>query len=126
MGELEEINKITEAFIGTAIEVHDALGPGLLESAYQACLSSELLKRGHKVEQQRPLAIRYKNVRLDCGYRLDLVIDEKVIVEIKSVDSLAPIHEGATLVLFAAFRLKSWFIDQFQRQDAQTWHLSST
>jgi GxxExxY protein len=94
MGELDGINTITEAIIGAAIEVHKALGPGLLESAYQACLSYELLERGHKVEQQKSLAIRYKNVRLDCGYRLDLVVDEKVIVEIKSVETLAPIHEA--------------------------------
>jgi GxxExxY protein len=97
MGELDGINTITEAIIGAAIEVHKALGPGLLESAYQACLSYELLERGHKVEQQKSLAIRYKNVRLDCGYRLDLVVDEKVIVEIKSVETLAPIHEAQLL-----------------------------
>jgi GxxExxY protein len=94
MGELDELNKITEAIIGAAIDVHRALGPGLLESAYQACLAYELIERGRKVEQQKALPIVYKNIHLDAGYRLDLLIDDKVIVEIKSVDSIAPIHEA--------------------------------
>ncbi len=97
MGELDELNKITEAIIGAAIEVHRAPGPGLLESAYQTCLVYELVERGHKVEQQKPLPIFYKGNKLDGGYRLDLVVDEKVIVEIKSIDSLASIHEAQLL-----------------------------
>ncbi|MFA5874546.1 MAG: GxxExxY protein [Anaerolineales bacterium] len=97
MGELDELNKITEAIIGAAIDVHRALGPGLLESAYQACLAYELIERGRKVEQQKPLPIVYKSVHLDAGYRLDLLIEDKVIVEIKSVDSIAPIHEAQLL-----------------------------
>jgi GxxExxY protein len=97
MGELDELNKITEAIIGAAIDVHRALGPGLLESAYQACLAYELIERGRKVEQQKPLPIVYKSVQLDAGYRLDLLIDDKVIVEIKSIDSIAPIHEAQLL-----------------------------
>lgn len=97
MGELDELNKITEAIIGAAIDVHRALGPGLLESAYQACLAYELIERGRKVEQQKPLPIVYKSVHLDAGYRLDLLIEDKVIVEIKSVDSIAPIREAQLL-----------------------------
>jgi len=97
MGELDELNKITETIIGAAIDVHRALGPGLLESAYQACLAYELIERGRKVEQQKPLPIVYKSVHLDAGYRLDLLIEDKVIVEIKSVDSIAPIHEAQLL-----------------------------
>ena len=97
MGELEELNKITEAVIGAAIDVHRTLGPGLLESAYQACLAFELVERGHEIEQQKPLPILYKGNQIDGGYRLDLVVDEKVIVEIKSVDSLASIHEAQLL-----------------------------
>ncbi|MDP2994064.1 MAG: GxxExxY protein [Anaerolineales bacterium] len=97
MGELDELNKITEAIIGATIDVHRALGPGLLESAYQACLAYELIERGRKVEQQKPLPIVYKSVHLDAGYRLDLLIEDKVIVEIKSVDSIAPIHEAQLL-----------------------------
>lgn len=97
MGEKEELDKITEAIIGAAIDVHRALGPGLLESAYQACTAFELVQRGYKVEQQKSLPVIYKEVRLNCGYRLDLLVNEKVIVEIKSVDSLASLHEAQLL-----------------------------
>jgi len=93
----EEPNKITEAIIGAAIEVHRALGPGLLESAYQACLAYLLTEYGHKVEQQKSLPIYFKGVHLDAGYRLDLLVDDAVIVEIKAVDQLAPIHEAQLL-----------------------------
>jgi GxxExxY protein len=91
---LDELNKITEAIIGAAIEIHRTLGPGLLESAYQTCLAFELIERGYKVEQQKPLPLIYKNVHLDCGYRLDLLVNEAVVVEIKAVEQLAPIHEA--------------------------------
>jgi len=94
---LEEINKITEAVVGAAIEVHRTLGPGLLESAYVACLVYELMQRGFKVMQQVPLPLVYKNVKLDCGYRLDLLVNDAVIVEVKSVESLQPIHEAQLL-----------------------------
>ncbi len=97
MKELEELNKITESIIGAAIDVHREIGTGLLESSYQACMSYELIERGHKVEQQKPLPIHYKKVQLDCGYRLDFEVDDRVIVEIKSVDCLAPIHEAQLL-----------------------------
>jgi GxxExxY protein len=94
---LEEINKITEAVVGAAIEVHRTLGPGLLESAYVACLVYELMQRGFKVMQQVSLPLVYKNVKLDCGYRLDLLVNDAVIVEVKSVESLQPIHEAQLL-----------------------------
>lgn len=91
---MEGINRITEAVIGAAIDVHKALGPGLLESAYLVCLSCELRQRGLKVLQELPLPLVYKEVRLDCGYRMDLVVEDAVIIEIKSVEDLAPIHEA--------------------------------
>ena len=94
---IEELNKITEAIIGAAIEVHRALGPGLLESAYVTCLVYELRQRGFKVLEQVPLPLVYKEVKLDCGYRLDLLVNDAVIVEVKSVESLAPIHEAQLL-----------------------------
>jgi GxxExxY protein len=94
---MEELNKITEAIIGAAIEVHRNLGPGLLESAYRECLRYELLQRGYVVLQEVPLPLIYKGVKLDCGYCLDLLVNDAVIVEIKSVDSLAPIHEAQLL-----------------------------
>ena len=92
MDERERLNAITETVIGAAIEVHKALGPGLLESAYEACLAYELVQRGLKVEQQKPLPVIYREVRLDCAYRLDLLVEGAVIVELKAVDRLAPVH----------------------------------
>ncbi len=97
MTEAKELNQLTDSVIGAAIEVHRALGPGLLESAYQMCLVFELSQRGLKVEQQKPLPVVYHTVKLDCGYRLDLVVQDAVIVEIKSVDRLMPIHEAQLL-----------------------------
>ena len=93
----DEYRSLTRKIIGAAIDVHRALGPGLLESAYEACLAYELRLRELKVEQQKPLPIFYKDVMLDCGYRLDLVVEDQVIVEIKSVGELAPIHEAQLL-----------------------------
>jgi GxxExxY protein len=97
MSEREELNRITEAIIGSAIRVHKALGPGLLESAYEACTAYELMDKGLRIEQQKPLPLVYKQVRLDCSYRLDLFVEEKVVVEIKAVDQLLPIHKAQLL-----------------------------
>jgi GxxExxY protein len=85
---------LTSKIIGAAIEVHRALGPGLLESAYEACLIYELQLRGLKVECQKSMPVFYKDVMLDCGYRLDIVVEDKVIVEIKSISEITPIHEA--------------------------------
>jgi GxxExxY protein len=95
--ERERLNGITEAIIGGAIQVHRVLGPGLLESAYEACLAFELKKRGLRVEQQKPLPLVYDQVKLDCGYRIDLLVEGAVVVEVKSVDALAPIHEAQVI-----------------------------
>jgi GxxExxY protein len=97
MTKKERLNWITESIIGAAIEVHRDLGPGLLESAYETCLAFELVERGLKVEQQKPLPVVYREVKLDCGYRLDLLVEEAVIVEVKAVDRLAPIHQAQLL-----------------------------
>ena len=91
------LNVVTEKIIGSAINVHRELGPGLLESAYEACLSHDLAKAGLKVEQQKPLPVIYRDVKLDCGYRLDLMIENEVIVEIKSVEKLIPVHSAQLL-----------------------------
>ena len=90
----DRLDCITRKIIGAAIEVHRALGPGLLESAYETCLAYELNQRGLAFRQQVPLPLHYENVRLDCGYRLDLVVEDEVIVEIKTVEELAPIHQA--------------------------------
>jgi len=91
------INQITEGIIGAAIEVHRTLGPGLLESAYEECLCRELTLREIPFERQRALALEYKGLSLDCGYRLDLLVADSVVVEIKAVESLLPIHEAQAL-----------------------------
>ena len=88
---------IANEIIGGAIEVHRELGPGLLESAYQACLAHELLERGLIVERQVPVPVFFKGIRLDCGYRLDLLVNSDVIVEVKSVERLLPIHDAQVL-----------------------------
>ena len=97
MDEKDRLDSITRRIIGGAIEVHRRLGPGLLESAYETCLAFELRQMNLKVEQQRPLPIIYREVKLDCGYRLDLVVEDCVIVEIKAIEHLAPIHNAQLL-----------------------------
>ncbi len=92
-----EENDLTEKIIGCAIKVHKALGPGLLESAYQACLYYELVKSDLFVEKEKPLPLVYEEVRLDCGYRMDLLVERKIIVEVKSVDALTDIHLAQVL-----------------------------
>jgi GxxExxY protein len=92
-----EKDSLTGAIIGTSIEVHRGLGPGLLESAYEACLIYELRLRKLQVEHQKSLPVYYKDVILDCGYRLDLVIDNQVVIEIKSVSTLTSLHEAQLL-----------------------------
>lgn len=87
-----EENKITEIIIGCAIKVHKALGPGLLESAYKECLFYELNKTALFTEKEKPLPLVYEEVKLDCGYRIDLMSEKKVIVEVKSVEALNDIH----------------------------------
>ena len=92
-----EEDRLTKEIIGAAIEVHKNLGPGRLESAYETCLHYELSHRNLKVERQKALPIVYKNVKLDCGYRLDLLVEDQVIVEIKSVNALDTVHEAQML-----------------------------
>ncbi len=88
---------LTEQVIGAAIEVHRALGPGLLESAYEECLCHEFHMRGISFERQRPLPVEYKGAKLDCGYRLDLTVENKVILEIKCIEHILPVHEAQLL-----------------------------
>jgi GxxExxY protein len=86
--------ELTEAIIGAAIEVHRTLGPGLLESAYEQCLCHELSLQSIEVRRQVELPVRYKAVQLDCGYRIDVLVDERVVVELKAVERVLPIHEA--------------------------------
>jgi GxxExxY protein len=89
--------ELTESVIGAAIEVHRSLGPGLLESAYEACLCHELHLRDISFERQRSLPVEYKGVKLDCGCRLDLIVENRLILEIKCVEHVLPVHEAQLL-----------------------------
>ena len=91
------LNKLTEQIVGAAIQVHRALGPGLLESAYEACLYHELVARGLKVERQKPLPLVYADIALDCVYRMDMVVEHAVVVEVKSVTKIDRVHEAQML-----------------------------
>ena len=100
-------NEITEQIIGAAIEVHRVLGPGLLESAYEECLCHELKLRGLSFERQRPLPVEYKGIKLECGYRLDLLVENAIVVEIKAVSTIESIHETQ---LLTHLRISGWRI----------------
>lgn len=94
---MEELNKISGEIIGAAIEVHKALGPGLLESAYQECLFFELASKGFQVVKEQPMPIVYKEVKLDHGYRMDLLVENKIVIEIKTVDAFSDVHFAQVL-----------------------------
>ena len=100
------INDVTAVVIDSAMEVHTALGPGLLESAYESCLKYELVSRSVKVSSQLELTIAYKNNHIDSGYRIDLLVDDQVIVELKAVDRILPIHEAQLLSYLKMSNLK--------------------
>ena len=90
-------NEISEKIIGCAIQVHRELGPGLLESSYEECLYFELIQAGLLVEKQKPLPLVYKEVKLDCGYRLDLMVENKVVIEVKAVEAVNDVHMAQIL-----------------------------
>ena len=90
-------NEISQIIIGAAIKVHTALGPGLLENAYQESLFYVLQKEGLKVEKEKPMPLVFENVKLDCGYRIDLLVENKVVIELKSVEALNDVHLAQTL-----------------------------
>ena len=104
---MNNLNELTEAIIGAAMEVHRTLGPGLLESTYEMCLCRELAIRGIRFERQVPIPVEYKGVKLDCGYRADIVIDGTILLEIKAIDSLLPIHDAQ---LLSYLKLAGWKI----------------
>lgn len=108
------INRVTEAIIGGAIEVHRTLGPGLLESAYQECLARELTLRHIPFEREKPLLLEYKGAKLECGYRLDFLVADMVVVEIKASDSLLPIHQAQLLTYMKLGGWKVGLLINFQ------------
>ena len=106
-------NEISNKIIQSAIEVHRHLGPGLLESAYEEWLCYELSRMGLSFKRQQSLPVEYKGIKLDCGYRLDLVVEEKVIVEVKSVEKLLPIHQAQLLTYLRLSELKLGLLINF-------------
>lgn len=111
--EQEFLDRITEKIIGCAIEVHKGLGPGLLESAYEECLCYELEQRGLKFERQVSLPVVYKDVKLDCGYRMDIVIENSIIVEVKAVENLIPVHDAQLLSYLKLYNKKVGLLMNF-------------
>lgn len=105
MGTKEEIDSLSNKIIGAAIEVHRLLGPGLLESAYEECLSRELELRGIKVQRQVILPIEYKGIKIESAYRLDLLVEDRIIIELKSVAAIEPIHESQLLTYLKLTKL---------------------
>lgn len=108
-----ELNGLTKRIIGAAIEVHRVLGPGLLESAYEECLARELLLQGLSFKRQQPLPVTFKDLHLDCTYRLDFVVEERVILELKAVEKILPVHEAQLLTYLRLSGLKLGLILNF-------------
>jgi GxxExxY protein len=113
---VKHVNELTELVIGCAIEVHRTLGPGLLESAYEICFCRELSLRGIPFERQVAIPVEYKGVQLDCGCRTDLIFAGKILVEIKPVDQLAPIHEAQLLSYLKLTGLKVGLLINFNER----------
>ncbi len=102
--ETQRENQLTEKIIGCAIEVHKALGPGLLESAYEECFCYELNQQGLSFNRQVPLLVVYKGIKLDCGYRIDVLVNDIIVVELKTVEKLLPIHDAQLLTYLKLYK----------------------
>ena len=109
----KELDRLAEQIIGAAIEVHKQLGPGLLESAYEQCLAYELEQRGFHVERQKMLPIIYKGLRVDRGYRIDLLVEDQIVLELKTVDAISAVHEAQLLSYLKFARKPLGFILNF-------------
>lgn len=114
------LKELSEGILGCAIEVHKRLGPGLLESAYETCLAYELEHAGFRIDRQKPMPLHYRELALDCGYRLDLLVNDSVIIEIKAVDTLLPIHDAQLIDIHEACQLQAGIINQLQRKITET------
>ena len=108
-----EFSELSNKVIGCAIEVHKSLGPGLLESAYQQCLCHELKLNQINFQQEKPLPVNYKGCQLDCGYRIDILIENEIILELKSIERLQPIHEAQILSYMKLANIKQGFLINF-------------
>ena len=105
-GEKERLDRLSNTIIGAALVVHRELGPGLLESAYEMCLCFELTDRGLKIERQKPLPLIYRGHRLDCGYRVDLLVENSLVIEVKAIEALERVHSAQLLSYLRQLRLK--------------------
>jgi len=114
---MKKLNDISYKIIGCAYTIHSELGPGLLESTYETCLEYELLEKGFKVERQKPLPVIYKDIKLNAGYRIDLLIEDKIIIEIKSCEAIAPIHEAQLLTYLKLADKKLGLLINFNIKD---------
>ena len=114
---MEALNLISHNIIGAAFKVHSALGPGLLESTYEVCLEYELVKLGYKVERQKSLPVNYEGIKLDAGYRIDLLVEDSVIVELKSVEDVLPIHHAQVLTYLKLSKMKLGLLINFNVRD---------
>jgi GxxExxY protein len=108
--------QLTETIIGACIEVHRELGPGLLESAYQKCLCHELTLRGVTFQTEVPLPIVYKGMTLDCGYRIDLIVEQAIVVELKAIEKILPVHEAQLLTYLKLTRLRVGLLFNFNSE----------
>ena len=117
---LDDLNKISYKIIGAAYKVHRELGPGLLESTYEVCLEYELLKSGLKVERQKSLPVIYFDVVLDAGFRIDLFVEEHIILELKSVEAIAPIHKAQLMTYLKLTQSKLGLLLNFNVTDMKT------
>jgi GxxExxY protein len=111
-----EINDITEAIIGAAIQVHRVLGPGLLENAYRQCLAYELRKRGFTVEEEKPVPVVYDQVKLECGFRADLIVNACVVVELKAKSAIHPVDKAQTLSHLRLLKLRLGLLINFHEE----------
>ncbi|MCB9245798.1 MAG: GxxExxY protein [Flavobacteriales bacterium] len=115
-----EKNELTYAIIGSVYKVHSELGPGLLESTYEACLKQELIETGLHVEHQKALPLVYRDIKLEVGYRMDLVVNGSVLVEVKAVDLIAPIHKAQVMTYLKLSGLKIGLMFNFNVVDMKT------
>ena len=113
---MSEVNQLTEAIIGAAIEVHKRLGPGLLESAYRICLAYELRKRGFEVVEEQPVPVMYDDVKLDCGFRADLVVNGQVVVELKAKSAIHPVDKAQVLSHLRLLNLRFGLLINFHEE----------
>lgn len=113
-------SELTDKILGCAFKIHSALGPGLLESAYQACLAYELEKEGFLVEKEKPVPLIYEEVKLDCGYRLDLLVENKVILELKTVEKFTDVHMAQMLTYLRLANKRVGLLINFNTKSLKT------